>query len=225
MALIVDWVSPDPAVLGARLAEHLRLPRPDPDEARFALVLTGGVVRVGSTGPGGRERIVSIEHVAGPRHRFDHPSVSPPAAPSAAGAPSAGVRLLGAAWATVEMERGVRELASKLGVDARAFTAVTDDGWLGAAARVARLGETSLVVLEPVTEGRAAAALARFGEGPVAVYLELPGPAVGIVRPGPVGAAELLGGAPPWGPFILVRARPSATEVRASAPPAGTIDR
>jgi hypothetical protein len=86
-----------------------------------------------------------------------------------------------------------------------------DERWLGAAARVARHDGSGLVVLEPVTEGRVAAALARFGEGPVAIYLGLPGPAVGPVRPGPLGVGELLPGAPPWGPFTVVLALPATT--------------
>jgi hypothetical protein len=235
VSLVVDWASPDPAGLGARLAERLRLPRPDPDDPRFALVLAGGVIRVDSTGPGGRERITAVSFRADGAGSAA-PASSAPGSKAASTAAPSGVRLLGAAWATVEMQRGVREIAARLGIAANAFRAGSDDGWLGAAARVARLGGTSLVVLEPVTEGRIAAALARFGEGPVAVYLELPGPAADVVRPGPLGAGALLPGNPPWGPFTIVVARPLAppagddaddaddADEPASRPPRGTIN-
>jgi hypothetical protein len=205
VGLVVDWGSPDPAALGARLADRLRLPRPDPSEDRFALLLAGGVVRVARTAPGVRERLVAVAAFdeaptsALDGVRLDHAALDA----------SPGVRLLGVAWATVEMARGTRELADRFGLGQDDFALAADDAWLGAAARGARLGRSMLVALEPTTEGRVAAALARFGEGPVAIYIGLPGPALGLVRRGPLGAGSLMTGSPVWGPFAIVLAEPA----------------
>jgi hypothetical protein len=210
MGLTVDWVAPDPAALGIRLAERLRLPRPDPDEDRFALVLAGGALRIATVRPGGRERLVGVA-------RADDLDGVMPAAGHAG--------LLGVGWATVDSERACRELTDRFRLERQAFARADDDGWLGATARTARVGASHLVVLEPVTEGRAAAALARFGEGPVAVYLGLPGPSSGVVRDGPLGAESLLERTPAWGPFALVVAAAAARSDRSDDDRAGTIDR
>lgn len=224
MGLVVDWASPDPGALGARLADRLRLPRPDPDADRFALQLAGGILRVARAAPGDRERLVAVSVLD------DRLAAAPGEAATAALGDPPGVRLLGVAWASVEMARGARELAERFGLDAAAFELADDDAWLGAAARVARLGRSRLVVLEPTTEGRVAAALARFGEGPVAVYLALPGPASGSVRHGPLGAGSLISGSPVWGPFAIVIAHPAeapsaaAPAAREQAAPAPAAD-
>lgn len=220
MGLVVDWVAPDPAILGQRLADRLRVPRPDPDDDRFVLLLGGGAIRVAASGPGGRERLTGVAAVDGGRPGAagtDHGTARQRGEP--------GARLLGVAWATVELERGVRELTARFGLATGAFRSSVEDGWLGAAAKVARLGTASLVLLEPVTEGRVAAALARFGEGPVAVYVGLPGPAEGAVRPGPLGAGSLLPGSPAWGPFAIVLALAAARPIRPGTAAAGTIGR
>lgn len=47
-----------------------------------------------------------------------------------------------------------------------------DEPALGARSAVVRRGAIVTVLLEPATEGRLAAALARHGEGPVCVYLD-----------------------------------------------------
>lgn len=119
-------------------------------------------------------------------------------------------------WATVDLERASaafgRELPAGVG-----FEPVDDDRLLGAGCLVARpTGEPAIVLLEPATEGRLAAFLARHGEGPVAVWLEarleLAGGAA-AARPkaaGPFGPERLLAG-PAGGPFALVIARPAST--------------
>jgi len=216
MDLVVDWESPDPGALGVRLADRLRLPRPDPDVERFALQLAGGVVRIARTAPGRRERLVGVSpidrsHLAAADREASH-----------------GVALLGVGFATVEMGRGARDVAERFGVDPGAFRLAADESWLGAVARVARLGGARLVVLEPTTEGRVAAALARFGEGPVAVYVGLPGPASGSVRRGPLGAGSLVPGSPAWGPFTIVLAGSfggAGATRRWGDKPASTIER
>lgn len=123
--------------------------------------------------------------------------------------------LVGIGWATVEGERAMREL------DAR-FPAATAHGrqvWrpaardedLGALAwvRIAAGDEpASIVVLEPDTEGRLAASLARWGEGVAAIYLGPPadpaGSGVPHARGGPLGLGRLVRGGPAWGPHVVV---------------------
>jgi hypothetical protein len=86
------------------------------------------------------------------------------------GTPVADARPIAVGWATVELDRAARELAADLGIEPGAFIAAPDSG-----VRVARTtlpGEVAVAVLEPNTEGRLAAILARHGEGPAAIWLE-----------------------------------------------------
>lgn len=115
----------------------------------------------------------------------------------------AGLSIEGIAWATVEATRAFEELASVLGT--ATWVPVDRDPLLGASvwrrepppgpdARVA------LLVVEPDTEGRLAACLARFGEGVAAVYLAAQG--------GPDRAPDrVVAVSPRWGPYAIVRAR------------------
>jgi hypothetical protein len=117
----------------------------------------------------------------------------------------------GIGWATVELDRAERELA---GVGP--FLAAPGDVALGASARRSPLtkgGPPAIVLLEPDTEGLLAAALARFGEGVLVVYLGPldradvdDTPRLGPPRPGPLGPARLVIGRPAWGPHVLVLA-------------------
>ncbi len=143
--------------------------------------------------------------------------------------------LAGLGWATVDLEGA----ADRLGLVGRAGPATREDALLGARAIVAG----RLVLLEPTREGRLAASLARFGEGPVAVYLAVAGPGpeeseadageadaaaagggeaaasawAGRSGRSALGPATLLGG-PSWGPhLLLVGAR------QPRSPAAGTI--
>ena len=119
-------------------------------------------------------------------------------------------------------------------VAARATGAARDEH-LGARARLregAGLPGAWTVLLEPSTEGRAAASLARDGEGPCALYLR---PAAGLdawldaarergvtverAPEGPFGAQVLLA-AGPAGPHVIVTEGRSPVSGRA---PAGTI--
>ena len=60
------------------------------------------------------------------------------------------------------------------------------------------------LVLEPDTEARLAAALARHGEGLCVAYVEGTGPG-GMVRPTALGVpGRLRPHARPWGPFVIV---------------------
>ena len=78
---------------------------------------------------------------------------------------------LAAIWATVEMERALRELGL---APERARDAV-DDPLLGARVLVVdgEPGELRLALAEPSTEGRLAAFLARHDEGPAGRYVGL----------------------------------------------------
>jgi len=95
---------------------------------------------------------------------------------------------------------------------------LASDPVLGAfAALVEAASSVPAVLLEPNTEGRLAATLARHGEGPVALYAGMParrfddarrgaaeiGP-VSSVAEGPFGAEWAPLGRPAWGPHLLV---------------------
>lgn len=146
------------------------------------------------------------------------------------------VVLVGLGWATVELDRAEVELEMWLGPPAGGPGGAPLDEHLGARARLragAGLPGAWTVLLEPSTEGRAAASLARDGEGPCALYLR---PAAGLDAwvdaarergvtsgsraEGPFGAQVLLA-AGPAGPHVIVtEGRSPVTE---TAPP-GTIE-
>jgi ribosomal protein S18 acetylase RimI-like enzyme len=112
----------------------------------------------------------------------------------------AGTRTVAVGWATVDRERAALEWRPLR------FVAAPDDEALGALAWRSTLDDgTVLLLLEPSTEGRLAAALARHGEGPVALWVAGRSPTEGLPA-----AASALGGrswlarpAHPWGPFLL----------------------
>ena len=107
----------------------------------------------------------------------------------------AGLPMLGVCWATVDASRAFHELDGLLG-DAEWVTEVRDD-LLGAAVwrRDPRPGvHIDLFVVEPDTEGRLAAYLARFGEGVAAVYL----------AGAEAGQDRVVAVNPRWGPFAIV---------------------
>lgn len=115
-----------------------------------------------------------------------------------------GTRLVAIGWATVDLERTLADL----GALETAGPEVPEPS-LGARARVVGNGPVALVVLEPTTEGRLAAALARRGEAIAALYLEGDPGAGG--RVGPLGRpARLLPHARPWGPYLVLVAPPAS---------------
>jgi hypothetical protein len=125
------------------------------------------------------------------------------------------LQLVGIGWATVELERAADELLG-------AFTAAgaPEPDWqpaprealLGASAWVtlAAGARPAIVLLEPDTEGRLSATLARFGEGVAAVYLQRTAdqaidPArLGRSSPGPLGTSRMVLAGPTWGPHVIV---------------------
>ena len=86
---------------------------------------------------------------------------------------------------------------------------------LGARCRLLRFGDDrEIVLLEPSTEGRLAAALARYGEGSLALYLLVDGGAPERARRagftltslgrGPFGPERLVIAGPRDGPFLIL---------------------
>jgi hypothetical protein len=154
--------------------------------------------------------------------------------------PTAAMRLLrlaGLGWATVELDRAADELGMWLGDAPEPEAPDATEPLLGARTRLRSAGGLpgdTVLLLEPSTEGRLAASLARDGEGPAALYLR---PAAGLRawaadarargvrlsarRVGPLGGSVLVAGGPVAGPHLVIvdtqAARPSGTRA------AGTI--
>lgn len=120
-------------------------------------------------------------------------------------------------WATVDLDRARGVIGSRATAAAAgsARPERTAEALLGAfAQRVVDSAGGEVVLLEPSTEGRLAAALARHGEGPAALYL-LADPA-GRARAraagftltpqgeGPFGPEHLVVGGPRWGPYLII---------------------
>ena len=125
---------------------------------------------------------------------------------------------LAVGWATVELDRAARELSDLIG-SGDVFGIAPSSEALGARCRVwsgAAEGGVWIVLLEPETEGRLSAALARHGEGWVATWVTVPtAPPSSVAqlsgaRPGPLGTERLVLGAPVSGPYrLIVEAVPS----------------
>lgn len=116
-------------------------------------------------------------------------------------------------WATVDLDAVSARIEADSGPGI--FEAARRDDHLGGRVAVHRPGAASgepiEVILEPDTEGRLAASLARHGEGFTAIWFgrragapdDVPdgfGPPAG----GPLGRARLLLGGPPWGLSVLL---------------------
>lgn len=118
-------------------------------------------------------------------------------------------------WATVELDRVERAFATSYPGIATEAVELGVDALLGARVRLLRPGVDGLprlVLLEPSTEGRLAATLARHGEGPAAIWLassrgEPADPAAvrrSVATVGPFGTEVLLLDGPTHGPHRLV---------------------
>lgn len=119
-------------------------------------------------------------------------------------------------WATVELDRAEAEVAAACSPrgDHRVEPA-DDERVLGARCRLLRFGDDrAIVLLEPSTEGRLAAALARYGEGSLALYLLVDAGAperarragftLGSRGRGPFGPERLVIAGPRDGPFLIL---------------------
>jgi hypothetical protein len=218
----LTWQAPEPGAFAAALAARLGVESragagPDTHtlDLGAALLEVRGWIRespADAPSPGGRLMLEPVP-AGEPAPEDDDPAADRP------------LRLAGTGWATVELDRAEDELGMWLGDGA----GDTGDGslppdaaepHLGALARVRPAGGLpgdSFVLLEPSTEGRLAASLARDSEGPCALYLR---PAVGLTawsaaarrrgvrlsarRAGPLGTEVLLVGGPIAGPHLLV---------------------
>ena len=118
-------------------------------------------------------------------------------------------------WATVELDRAEEEVAALLGhATGVAVTEAAPDLVLGARCRILRSADTEIVLLEPSTEGRLAAGLARHGEGSLVAYLLADAAAPERARrsgfqlsnegAGPFGRERLVRSVPRWGPFLVL---------------------
>lgn len=218
----LTWQAKEPAALAGELATRLLVPAVPGGLVGGArvLVLDGALLEVR---PWLREGPEDQPRAAGRLVLEPVPNGEEP--PQAAGrdAPA----LVGLGWCTVELDRAEEELAPWIGprpAGPPPGVAVDSDGLvadehLGARGRLrhgAGLPGTWLVVVEPSTEGRAAASLARDGEGPCALYLRPAagldawleaarerGVTAGARRDGPFGPQVLLAGAP-TGPHVIL---------------------
>jgi hypothetical protein len=143
------------------------------------------------------------------------------------------LRVIGTGVATVDLDQA--EERARAMIAHRAITDAPDDVLLGARCRVVIAEEgPSIVLLEPITEGRLAASLARFGQETVVSYLspvvpgeDVVGPAAiaGIslssATPGPLGLSRLVLGGPAWGPHVILVERVGPGDVE---PPTATIE-
>jgi hypothetical protein len=165
-----------------------------------AVAAEADLVRV--TGIGGAQ---IVGGGTGPRpDRGSGPRPDRGAGPGLGGVP---LRVVGIGWATVELDRAATELSSTAGYDVEW---AEPDALLGATARIGRAtGAGSVaVLLEPSTEGRLAAFLARHGEAPAVLYLA---PRAGRLEAAVarLAAARIWtrGGNGPLGPAALVLGR------------------
>jgi hypothetical protein len=133
--------------------------------------------------------------------------------------------LIAVGWATIDFDRAIADLTTELGLPLGAFGPAADDVALGARCLMApgalrgSRSPLDLVLLEPSTEGRLAATLARCDEGPAAAWLATADLGAATLawrragrlaspRDGPLGPASLLLDGPIHGPhrFLVQRA-------------------
>jgi len=172
--------------------------------------------------PGGEEAPAPSGQEAPARGAKPAAGSTGPRAPAPARPP---LTLVGVGWATVELDRADAELDPWLAPRGGAGEGGAEDAegtepHLGGRSRrrgAGGLPAGSLLLLEPSTEGRLAAALARDGEGPCALYLGTREPLrawvhtaherdvpTSAVRRGPLGPSVLLLGGPIAGPHLIL---------------------
>jgi hypothetical protein len=114
----------------------------------------------------------------------------------------------GLVLATVDAERAAADLEPALGTG---WHDAGEDAVLGARCRRLDLGRSHLILAEPSTEGYAAACLARFGEGPIALVLDGTATSGRAARTNPVTS----------GPATYVRLGPGTAPTLIFLPAAG----
>lgn len=123
---------------------------------------------------------------------------------------------LAVGWATVDLDRAAGELSHLLRAGSE-FMEAQSSVVLGARCRVGPAAEDPalrIVLLEPDTEGRLAATLARHDEGWAATWAVEPSAGArqrhaSVARPGPFGMERLVPGGPLGGPHRLTVDVPS----------------
>jgi hypothetical protein len=205
----LTWQAPDPAAFAADLAHRLGVSaaRHPADPEAFVLALGSGdldVVRWRREGP-------NDDPLPGGRLVFEPLGL-------AGGDPPPPDRsdlvVVAVGWATVDLDRAEQELDEWLGGPPADAERDDLDPHLGARVRIRPadgLPGNAIALLEPTTEGRLAASLARDGEGPCALYLRPrdgldPWIAAAYRR----GVAASTRAAGPFGASVLVAARPVA---------------
>ena len=139
--------------------------------------------------------------------------------------PEADLERLAEIWATVDLERALREHGRTATEAIAAAAAAIVDPHLGARVAVIDAGDgRRLALAEPTTEGRLAATLARSGEGPAGWYLAIrtgdtleayraradgAGLTIGRAETGPFGPSALRLGGPVSGPHLILVERRS----------------
>lgn len=186
---LLRWLVPDAAARAARL-ERAGFTVDADGRVQFA----GGSIVLVETARPGLDRLELIESEA-------RASAGEDAAPPVPAHPNGLAILVAVGWATVDLERA----AADAGVEPKRRRELAPDRALGA--RAVLLASGPVVLLEPDTEGRIAASLARFGEGPAAIYLAaadggIPGRGV-PPSSGPFGPCAVVEQVDFRGPFLV----------------------
>ncbi len=170
----------------------------------LGLELAGGVVELAAA----RIEIDRSQPAAG------QPRLQVEALPAGSGQEprtSGPLELVAVGWATIEFDRAARDVGG-------IWESAAPDHLLGAAVWRSPEDHPATLLLEPNTEGRLTGALARYGEGPIALYLRVGDPGQAGVdfraRPGsgPFGEEWLIPGPDPAGPFLILVAHQPAPE-------------
>jgi hypothetical protein len=202
------WESRTPLATARWLTDLLDLPLESPDDGSW-IELGGASLEVAEPADGGStdERLRVID-----------------TAPLAVARPARPIAFAAVGFATVDTERAATERGWRL-------RGAAPDRILGADATIV-IDPARVLLLEPHTEGRVAASLARWGEGPAALYL-VPSGSLEVAREairarggrvttmssGPFGRQFAILGPRIWGPHIVL------VESDAVPASAGTIDR
>jgi hypothetical protein len=233
---VITWVTPDLDETAARFRERLGF---HVDDERPSVRLANGVIE-----------LVAEEQTAGPR-AFPGERIS--GAFSVAGSndgaprpvhPNGAASLLAVGWGTVDHERAAAARTGVRYVFAGLDPLLGSASWLAtdnSTAAHATAGRSSTqtppseLLMEPAREGPLAAALARHGEGPIALYVRvLPrrwddlhaelsrrGASLRGPVPLPFGDAYLVRPERPWGPFLIFVRVPSTDGATGRPGPAG----
>jgi hypothetical protein len=227
----LTWQVPDPALFAPALAARLDIAaQPGAALAPGAWTIDLGSARLEIRSwlresaadhplPGGR---LVLEPVPGGEPTPEEEGGRDEVGEVGSGTGPRGLRLAGIGWATVELDRAADELGMWLG-DAAAPDAI--DPLLGARARVRAAGGLpgdTVLLLEPSTEGRLAASLARHGERETGLYVapdggfdeaRRSGLTLGPTAGGPFGREALATdpGSLPGDSFLLIVEPPPAT--------------